>query len=76
MDKVLEHIIRGTCFYEGEIRPENNLFTDLGYDSLSIMALGVGIEESIIGPRDIPNEVILSWRTVQNVIDSLRKNTS
>jgi len=70
-EKVIELIIEQLSVTREQCVPEASFINDLGADSLDLMELIMEMEEQY--GVSIPDEELQKIRTIQNVIDFLRK---
>lgn len=68
-EKVIEMMLRFSEKRKEEIREEDDLYNDLGYDSLDTVELTMDIEKEF--GVQICEEYIDKWMTVKDVLDTI-----
>ena len=68
-EKVIEMMLRFSEKRKEEIREEDDLYNDLGYDSLDTVELTMDIEKEL--GVQIEEEYTDKWRTVKDVLDTV-----
>lgn len=66
-EKVIEMVLRFSS--KEEIREEDDLYNDLGYDSLDTVELMMDIEKEL--DVQIDEEYTDKWKTVKDVLDTV-----
>lgn len=69
-EKVIEMILRFSEKSKEEIREEDDLYNDLGYDSLDTVELTMDIEKEF--GVQIDEEYIDKWMTVKDVLETIK----
>ena len=68
-EKVIEMVLRFSEKRKEEIREEDDLYNDLGYDSLDTVELMMDIEKEL--DVQIDEEYTDKWKTVKDVLDTV-----
>ena len=69
-EKVIEMVLRFSEKSKEEIREEDDLYNDLGYDSLDTVELMMDIEKEL--DVQIDEEYTDKWKTVKDVLDTAK----
>lgn len=69
-EKVIEMMLRFSEKRKEEIREEDDLYNDLGYDSLDTVELTMDMEKEF--GVQIDEEYTEKWKTVKDVLDTIK----
>ena len=72
LDKVREILAKQMNMSVDKIKPETNMATELGADSLDLVEILMTLEEEF--SVSIPDDVALNLKTVQDLSDYIEKN--
>jgi len=72
LDKVREILAKQMNISVDKVKPETNMATELGADSLDLVEILMTLEEEF--SVSIPDDVALNLKTVQDLADYIEKN--
>jgi acyl carrier protein len=70
---LIRKILKEKYQVTSDINLDTNLMDELGFDSIIFMELAMEIKKEIKLKKEIPQEVINSWKTTKSITDSIAK---
>lgn len=68
---LIRKILKEKYQVTSNINLDTNLVDELGFDSIIFMELATEIKKEIKLKKEIPHEVIKSWKTTKSIMDSI-----
>ncbi len=68
---LIRKILKEKYQVTSDINLDTNLVDELGFDSIIFMELAMEIKKEIRLKKEIPQEVINSWKTTKSITDSI-----